>query len=87
MAFFRGFRRAQWLIEAQGRAHCRTQSTVAQTRRAGLYQRPIDRAAQQTDEGEIIEMARLERCILAVVGEAEQFSLVRANGWLAVHPA
>jgi hypothetical protein len=44
--------------------------------------------AQQGDEQEIVEMASLECCILAVVRETQKLALVFGNGATgSVHPA
>ncbi len=41
---------------------------------AALFHRPVKRRAQQRDLHKVVEMPGLQRSILTVVGEAEQFS-------------
>ena len=62
--------------------------TVVKPVRARGAERRIDGGAQQRDEHEIVEVASLERCVLAVVGEPEDLALqfVLDPGPLVVHP-
>jgi hypothetical protein len=53
-----------------------------------LSNRGEDCSAQKRYEKEIVEVSRLERGVLAIVGEAEELALVGRNrAGRAIHPA
>ena len=50
------------------------QLAVAETSRAAFRRRLVERRAQQGHLGEVVEMAGLQRCVLAIVREAEELA-------------
>ena len=74
--------------KAEGLLHAAPEILLGKALRPFLSNRGECCGAQQRHEQEIVEMARLQRGVLAIVGEAEELALVgrnRAAG--AIHPA
>ena len=53
---------------------------VAEAGGAGAHGRPVERGAQEPDLDRVVEVARLERGVLAVVGEREELAGAAARG-------
>ena len=75
-------------VEAEGPLRPRAQLLATEPARTCILQRAEKARADQAHEEEVVEMARLERGVLTVVGEAEELPRVVAQARLGtVHPA
>ena len=74
--------------EPEGRLDRETHLVVGEALRICCVERGKDRAPKQRHEDKIVEVAGLQRRILAVVGEREELALFRSEGRCAdvVHP-
>src|ERR1700722_2263460 len=73
-------------IEAESFAYRLTESNIGQAFVAGATLRAQNGAAKQGYENEVVEVTRLERSVLAVVREAQEFSGPLFEGPVVFHP-